>query len=150
MIAWAAGFFLGNWALWLPALGFLGISILLKDIRLIVCAVVALVAVGYVGNLKGELAHAEDRATKAEDASKEWRASVDKQDEAIAGWKAAAVKNASLMRAAEKRALDLATKIPTNTAATLSENIPAKAAEPTCEESIQWLITPERLSHYLW
>lgn len=150
MIAWALGFFIGNWHLWLPALAIVGVGVFLKDIKLIVFGVIALLAAGYVGNLKGELAHAEDRAAKAEASAKEWQASSAKQNEAIAGWQAAAVKNAELRSAAEKRARDLAAKIPTNTTATLTDNIPAKAAEPTCEESMQWLITPERLLHYSW
>lgn len=150
MIAWLFGFFIGNWILWLPAIIFLAVGILLKDPKLIVFGVIAMLAVGYVGTLRGDLAAAVNRAESAEAAEEKWEASSEKQNLAVEGWKAAAVQNAAMARAAEKRARVRAAEIPAATAVTLTENIPAKSAEPTCEESLQWLTTPDRLSRYRW
>lgn len=150
MIAWLMGFLFGNWMLWLPVIAFLALGIFLKDIKLIAFGVVALLAVGYVGTLKGDLAAAEERAAAAEKATQQWKESSEKQNQAVDGWKLAAMQNAMALKKSEQRAAAKAAAIPAATDKTMNEVIPAKNGEPTCEENIQWLITPERLSRYSW
>lgn len=150
MIAWLMGFLFGNWMLWLPVVAFLVLGILLKDVKLIAFGVVALLAVGYVGTLKGDLAAAEDRATEAEANEQVWKTSSENQNKAVDGWKLAALQNAMALKNSEARAAAKAAAIPAATNKTMNEVILAKSGEPTCEENIQWLITPERLSRYSW
>lgn len=150
MIAWLMGFLFGNWMLWLPVVAFLVLGILLKDVKMILFGVVALLAVGYVGTLRGDLAAAEERAVTAEASAEKWRVSSENQNKAVDGWKLAALQNAMALKKSEQRAAAKAAAIPAATDKTMNEVIPAKNGEPTCEENIQWLITPERLSRYSW
>lgn len=150
MIAWLMGFIFGNWVLWLPVVAFLGLAIALRDVKLIVFGVVALLAVGYVGTLRGDVAAAEARAIAAEKAAEQWKLSSETQNKAIDGWKLSALQNAMALKKSEQRAAAKAAAIPAATDKTMNEPIPSKSGEPTCEENIQWLITPERLAQYSW
>jgi hypothetical protein len=150
MMAWLLGFLFGNWMLWLPAIAFLAVAIFFKDVKLIIFAVIALLAVGYVGTLRGDVAAAVKRADDAEAAELIWKTSSEKQNLAVEGWKAAAIQNAAALKRSEQRASAKAAAIPAATEKTMNTVIPSKSGEPTCEESMQWLATPERVQSFAW
>ena len=147
---WITTFLFGNWMFLMPALGLLAVAIFLKDIKLIVVASAVLLLAGYIGTLKAELAVAERDRDAARTQAAGYKVSVEQQNIAVEGWKAAAIQNAAAVKKSEARARERASRIPTTTRAIMDAKIPSKSDEPTCEESIQWLITPERLQSFHW
>ena len=149
-MTWILAFLFGNWMFLMPALGLLAIAIFLKDIKLIVVASAVLLLAGYIGTLKAELAVAEKGRDAAQTQAAAYKVSVEQQNIAVEGWKAAALQNAAVVKKSEAKARELASRIPAATQVIMDAKIPSKSDEPTCEESIQWLIAPEQLQSLHW
>lgn len=149
MITFLWSFLSGNWAILAPAIGFVVVAVLTKDLKLIFISVAVLLLTGYISTLRAEvqsmrseIAVRDKTIASVNVALQERDALITTQNGYVSAWKAAALKQTELSRLAQQRSNALA-------AQAARASIPqAPQQVAACQERDSWLRS--ELNSLLW